>query len=349
MLTGKMIRKTSLLAIAAGLALSICNPVLAAETAAGTAITNTIDIGYTSGGHTITIPKAATDTFNVDRKLDFTLVPQDNPTDVSVQANAKGQVLTYLLTNTGNNPTGFDIDLAKTDAGNPIGLTYDGTGSGNYGTYTLYTATAKTGGTNTIYAPAGINRIGPIAPGASVYLKVIASIPSTATQGQKDIFTLTAQALSDSSDTIAVQSTTFGKTTTDTRFADANGTNNETAAEDYSVLSTLLTATKTVSVVSENKAGTFSCSTGTPDSSGQAYIPGACIDYTIKVSNGAGAGLAAQNLNFTDTIPANLTFINVYSKSGVDNVTVSGSTITATVNSLAAGATATLDIRATVN
>ena len=76
----------------------------------------------------------------------------------------------------------------------------------------------------------------------------------------------------------------------------------------------------------------------------QSYQISACIiTYTIKVTN-TGNG-AAQNVVIQDTLPPGFTFINA---SGVPSYTVSGNIVTATVPTLAPGATITFQMQAQI-
>jgi uncharacterized repeat protein (TIGR01451 family) len=121
----------------------------------------------------------------------------------------------------------------------------------------------------------------------------------------------------------------------------------------------VLTAQKTVIVFSEDGSGCADANATPPaDPVNPAAIPGACMQYTISVQNTGPA--AAQAVNLTDTLPANLTLINAFRNAWVEtdpsfafNFTPGCSDGTCSVEVengiIPANATTTITIRATVN
>jgi uncharacterized repeat protein (TIGR01451 family) len=115
----------------------------------------------------------------------------------------------------------------------------------------------------------------------------------------------------------------------------------------------VLTASKTVSLFSEdgNDCGDFSATT--PEF--PAAIPGACIQYTISVTN--DGSVDAENVSLTDALPANLSF----QAAGLSSNWGSGATLNTPATGcsgcevsiengvIAAEDTATLTIRAIIN
>jgi len=346
----------SLLTSVATVALFAAPAAFAIGTDAGTDVTNVISIEYDSDGETIIIPGAGSDTFRVDRKVAFVLEPFDSPTTVAVEQGAADQILTYRFVNESNTSKNFDFDLAVSNAGAPIGLSFDPTGSGAEGTYSVYLAsTSAPGDLGSLYDPTGVNVV-TLTEDQEVFLKVVAHIPDSASNGDLDSFTFTARPYEDPAGTTLVGETpggTMTKAGEDTVFGDPGADGVEIAVENFEVISTMLSATKTVAVISENRGNLFDCTSGAAEAGAQGFIPGACVEYTITLTNGAGAGMPASNLTFTDTLDANLTFVSQApgGNPDFDSVTINPVTgfVQATVNSLPAGATATFRFRATVD
>lgn len=345
-MTRHLLSRTALVLVA----LAAAGQAPAGGTPSGTTVENTISLSYDSGGDTISDPTASTDSFNVDERLDFSLVGQDTPPDLTVEPTENSQTLTFLLTNEGNDPRDFDIDLAQTAGPDgAIGLTFDATGSGAAGTYSVYTSPNPTGGPDTLYDPAGVDGVGSLAADGELYVKIVAHIPETASQDEQDVFTLTAQPLNGAGTGIQSESTSFGDGSTEVVYGDGGTDGTEDDTESYLVQSALISATKTVTVASENRDGGFDCANDTDESGAAAFVPGGCINYTITLTNDAAAGVAASNFTFTDALPGEISFVTIFTDTGFDTVSESSGTVTGTVNSLAPGSSATAVIRATID
>lgn len=328
---------------------SLGGAAMAAGTTPGTTINNSIDVSYTSGGNTITRTNESSVSFKVDRKVDFTLEGQDAGASVSVSQGAGDQQLTFRLVNEGNDSSSFDIDVASSGT---LGLTYDASGAGAAGTYSVYIGSDAdpVDGDDVLYDAAGTARLADIVNADGiVYIKILANIPSSATDGQKDDFTVTATALNAGTDTITTETASPTIDNVDTFLADADADGIEADAEDFTVSAPILTGSKTSTLVSENLDGAFNCAVGTVDGTASAFVPGACVEYTLGVANSAGATSAATTLTLTDALPADVTFVTVLSNTGFDSVSESNGTITATLSSLAAGASAETVIRVTID
>ena len=99
------------LPIAVLLALVLCQPAYAAGTSAGTVISNSATVDYDVGGIDQDDITSAAVTFKVDRKVDLTMVT-DESAAVSITPGSNDNVLTFTLTNTGNDT--FDFTLNAT-------------------------------------------------------------------------------------------------------------------------------------------------------------------------------------------------------------------------------------------
>ncbi len=339
-----------------------------AQTAPGTPVTNTIDLSYNSGGNTptVSVPSAASVVFNVDRKIDVIVTAQAGS---GIRAAVPGETVTwsYLVKNEGNGTQGFS--LANTAEGNSDGTALSltritSTDPLDEGQYRVWVSP-----TNDIGDPAaqvytdGTNAMDRAA-GEEFYVIFEARVGVGATDGQNNVFQVVATVTTAGTETAAQQVRNAALDGTSTVWADAASTGAFTdVAASFAALdgndgdntqllitAPNITATKTVAVLSENLPGqSFDCEAGGAALSGAAAaIPGACIEYTITVTNNSVA-TAAENISITDVIPANTTYVGV-STDNFTAVTESGGTVTATLASLAAGgATASFRIRATID
>jgi len=344
-----MIMKKALRAALLSTALvGIGSAAMAAGTQPGVNITNSIDVTYTSGTTTINRTGESPVSFVVDRMVDFILEGQDASATVTVSQGSAQEQLTFRLLNEGNDTSGYDIDVA---ASGTIGLTYDSGNTGAAGTYSIYVGPnpgAYDSGTDTPYDPTGTASLGDLAADAELYVKVLASIPGSAVDGQTDTFTVTATALDAGTSTVTVEAAAPDISVVDTFFADTDADGVEQDSEAYLVSAPIMSATKTSRVISENLAGTFDCAAGAIVSGDEAFVPGACVEYTLTVTNG-NATAPATSITVTDALPAEVSFVNVFSNTGFDTVTESGGTITATLGSLAANSSAETVIRVTID
>lgn len=356
--------------LAAVLAMGAASAAWAANaTAAGTVVSNTISLSYdgaTNGGTTerIALPTASlpTETFKVARKIDLTLVADQSGQQLLVNPAQTAATIDFTLTNLGNPnegsaAQGFDITVAATgtigDGSTP--LTYSATATTTLGQYYV-TVDGTVTDVNSVATDVSL------ASNGTSTIQIIANIPSGATDGLADIFTVTAVAVD--SGAAITPSRTANLDDLDVVFADAASTstmaggtpalddalNGQAKAETRMLVSApKLSATKTAVVLDEGLPGsTFSCVTGgTATGSPLSPIPGACVEYTITVTNASDATAAATNITITDALPADTTYAGV-TQGDFTSVTESSGTITATLASLAANASASFKVRVTV-
>lgn len=333
------------LVLSAAAALALTTGLASAQSAPGTVVSNSIDLSYVSGGSTITVPSAATATFTVDRKIDLNVDALDGGALVYAEQGADDAVLNFLVENLGNGTQGFDIGI--TTAGT-LGLTY-ATTAGAEGTYWVTISTSPTPGaaTETLYNVNGTRNAGDLPAGGRYYVHLYANVATSATSGQTRSFDVIARALDAGTATITAEVRGQGAGGIDTVFADPGADGRELATESLTINAPDLSATKSVAVVSENLNGNFNCATGAPVPGSEAAIPGACLEYTITVTNGAGATNAARNLVITDALPGEVTYVALNAGT-FTTVTRSGRTVTGNLTTLAPGSTASFTIRATV-
>lgn len=315
-----------------------------AGTQAGLTVTNTVDLSYVSGADTITRTNAASADFMVDRKVDFVIVGQAVGDTVVADQGAANQEMIYQVVNEGNDISGYDFDISVSGS---LGLIYDATGAGAEGTYSVYTSPNATGGPDTLYDINGTVNAGDIAKDGVFYLRIIAHIPTTAVDGDADSFVVTATALDGGTNTPTVENRGNGLLAEDTILADTGNNGVESDGEFFVVQAPDLTALKTVAILSEDIDGTFDCTNGTAEPGAEVYVPGACLEYTVSISN-AGTN-AAETLSITDDLPTDVTFVAIKDIVGFDTVTHTTGTIDADTTSLPSGNTASFKVRVTVN
>ena len=340
---------------AAALAVVVANPALAAGTAAGSTITNTVTVNYQVG----TVAQTATgasNSFIVDRKINLT-VAEVGTTTTQVSPGQLAAVTTFTVTNTSNATLDFALTAAQQVGGAGA---HSNTDSFDVSNVKIYVDTNGNGtydaGTDTL-----VTYLDELAADTAKTVFVVADVPLSLTTGAVSAVTLTATGKEGG--TAASQGVALSETTTantagmDTVYADGAGATDSarnadfSAKDDYTVLAAALTVTKTSVVISDPLNGTTN----------PKAIPGATIEYCIIVSNAAGSA-AASSVAINDPLPSTVTYNSTYGiflngtvTSGTCNFdgTAGGSyatgTVSGTISSVAASETKTLRFRATIN
>ena len=370
--TAKKLLKAVLVSSTALLAVGVGSSALAGGTAAGTNVQNTFTLDYSVSG----VAQTQIDTgpsgsntpteFTVDRLIDLTVTSSG---DTTVAPGATNQDLVYSVVNNGNDTQAYDFSIVNetTDNFDPLtssllyvlddgdGVYEPGTGAGQDGAlnaYTLGTASPD------------------LLADARVWVVVRSNMPAAGVVVDTDTaaVSLIADTLEPSTSAsagTAVTGDTDGNSLTgvaENVLADGSGTANElanagdhSATGSYIVADPDITATKAVTVFSQDGTG---CATipGTP--TGGYSVPNSCVEYVITVVN-TGATATATGITIADTLADQLTFV-----AAVDGGSFTGGTLTTPAAntvctggacvisysgaSLAAGATGTITIRATV-
>lgn len=321
----------------------------AAGSLVGTDVINTATVDYQVGGVAQT-QRTATDTFDVDRKIAFTLTEAAVIGTTSVSPGQQDAVTRFTLNNTSNDTLDFSLAAAQlaggtaehggTDAFDVTGLQFFVDANGN-GTFEPGTDIATT--------------VNNLAPDTSLTIFVIGDIPLAQTNGQVAGVTMTATALN--ADGTAITAANDGTANTagiETIFTDTGRNGIETGGDDFTVAAPNLTVTKLSRVVSDGISAT-----------NPKAVPGAVVEYCIVVSNAAGAAtaanvLVADNLNlepdftylgsFTPKYDGNVVSGNTCTP-GTLNATYTGgtNTVSATLSNIAAGETRTLVFQVTID
>ena len=323
----KKIKTIRTLASVAVLAVA-SNSAWAVGTAAGTDIDNTAEITYSVGGTPQTEIESSEagnstpgdgvgtpTTFVVDKKVDVLVT---TGTGVNVVPGATSQSITYTVLNEGNSTESFDLV--------PTQVTGDDFDS------TSCTVTSPT-------SPVSL------AADADATVTVQCDIPpssATVTDGATSTIDLeaTINGVTESAgaDTAAGVEVVFADDTgTATDGADRNGSHS--ATNTYTVDTADLSVAKTSAIIDDPENGTTN----------PKRIPGATIEYSIVVSNAAGAA-TATGIVITDLVPADLTITGTTISGGTSTTaTNAGQNVSSAAFDLAAGQTATLVITATIN
>jgi uncharacterized repeat protein (TIGR01451 family) len=331
------------------------SPAHASGTAAGTTITNTATVDFQVGGVSQTAASGS-DSFTVDRKVNLT-VAEVGSTTTSVSPGQLSAVTTFLVTNTSNAPLDFNLAATQLSGGTAA---HGGTDNFDATNVRMY-ADTNSNGSYDAGTDQQITYLDQIAADASARVFVLVDVPLGRATGDVAGVRLTAtarEATAASSLGAAITETSGANTSgVDTVFADTNANGNTArdgahfGEDDYTVLASALTVTKTSRVVSDPIHGTTN----------PLLIPGATVEYCVAVANAAG-GATATSISVTDTLPATTTFdagfgilVNGTVTSGTCNANGSSGgshnsgVVTATLSDIAAGNTRTVLFRVTIN
>jgi hypothetical protein len=297
------------LLIAIVVLLSASGTALAAGTLSGVTVSLGATADYQVGG--ASMPQVSTATpaeFMVDTKIDLT-VAEANSDYTAVTPGSQDQILTFTVTNTGNATQDFALTAAVVAVGgdDPIDTganTVDFTATG-------LQAFVDTNGNSVYDAGTDTDYIDELAPDASVTVLVAADIDNTPANGDVAACSLTATAHDGSGiGSLGAQTVENSGSANDTSLAPANADivfgdgqglvdldtdGAYSAADAFLITSANLTITKSSAIISDP----FSASN-------PKMIPGAVVEYTIRVTNAAGAGQDATAILVQDDISAEI-------------------------------------------
>jgi uncharacterized repeat protein (TIGR01451 family) len=255
-------------------------PAWAAPTPAGTVISNTAKATYDLPNGGSGTSDSNTVTLQVDEVLDVA-VASLNSGDVTVTPGATSQVLTFKITNAGNGQEAFKLAASDNIAGDDFdpattSIVIDSNGNDTYDP-----------GVDTVYV-AGTNDPS-LAPGASVAVFLLSTIPAGSTNGQRGEADLVATSVT-------------GSGTAGTVFSGKG-----TGGSDAVVGSTTASAsTSGFYVVAAASVSLVKSATVADPFGGTSHIPGSTITYTI-VATVSGSG-SLSNLTITDAVPVGTTY-----------------------------------------
>lgn len=271
-------------------------PAWAAGTNAGATITNNVTVSYDVGGVTQNAATAS-DSFTVDRRVNVTVTNVGPATSVS--PGQQDAVLAFDVTNLSNS----SVDLALAAA------LQAGTAA-NIANFQIY----RDDGDNVFDAgDTLVTFLDEVAEDATVRVFVIADIGLNAANGNTFDVSLTANAhLAGAAGLGTELVATAGANTAgiDTVLFDGAGdvdVANDGAFSDtgtYTVAGAVVTVTKSSRVIADPVNQLLAG--GAPNPNAKA-IPGATVEYCIRVANAAGAA-TATGVDVTDDLPADVTY-----------------------------------------
>lgn len=318
----------------------------AAGTAAGTSVENTFTLDYKVGTVQQTqIDNTATPTdFTVDRVVDLTVT---GTTATTANPGETGVTQVFTVTNEGNSTVAYDLNFVD-DSGDDFDLssttiTYTVTPAG--GSATSFTYTPGTGDEPSVDVPADavvtVTVTGTVGAGTSDgdidNLVLVADTLEPTTAGTAAGDQVTADTGANGEDTMETVLNDTASATGITGVTDATGDGIHAALATVTVEAADITAVKTVALVDPAPASDAACGSASVPGSpvdGDYYLPGACIEYTITVSN-AGSQ-SATDIVLEDVLSEYLTFISTSntlsgSTSSTDSSTVGGVSVSGAV------------------
>ena len=332
----------------------------ATGTTAGTSVSNTATVNYNVGGVAQAPITSAPTSFVVDNKIDLT-VTEVGGAATTVVPGQTAAVLTYLVSNTGNSPEGYQ--LSASNLGGTVLFTR--TDNADFAGYSVFVDSNANGVYNAgVDAAANIDTL---AKDASVAVFVVVNIPNGATNAQVVNVRLQARAAVPGTAGATLETQTAGADTVRRRYRVRGcrvGMRTATADDQYFVASAALAISKTSSVISDPFNGATI----------PKAIPGATVEYVVTIANTGAA--TAGGISVSDTLNANLAFVQgayagatdvqiqvgaspatfCVAESGADTnadgCSRAGQTLTVNPTSaisVAAGQSATVRFRATIN
>jgi uncharacterized repeat protein (TIGR01451 family) len=288
-------------------------PVYALGTAAGTDINNTATVNYNIGATNLSVT-SNTATTRIAELIDVNVTWQD-AASVNVSPGDSNQVLTYLLTNTGNGTDSYTLSVNNGLGGdqfNPalVDIYLDANGNN------LYDA-----GIDTQYN-VGVNDP-PLAADSSLAVFVLNNIPGGLNNGDVGNSQLIATSNTGSGAPGTIISGA-GEGGTDAVVGNSSGTDNDTGS--YIVANITVSLVKSVSI--SDPLG------------GNQPMPGAIMTYTIEVT-ASGFGTASAVV-ITDPIPTDTTY-------SVNSLTLNAAPLTDVVDADAGDVGGTTANTVTVN
>lgn len=350
---------TAAIAIAA-CALATATPALAAGTQSGTTVTNNVSVSYQVGG-VDQIAETTTNTFVVDQKVSLVVAETAPVQTTSISPGQTSVITAFTLTNLSNDTLDFGLEATQ-PAGGPAVHDGGATDTFNVSNIRIYidadsSGTITAGDIDITSNP----YIDELAADDSVDILVVADAPLGLTSGDVAVVTLTATA--QAGGTASTEGAVLTATTTpddpnaiDTVFADTSAGGNiasdgkSFASDDYTVSAAGITAVKTSYVVSDPINSTTN----------PKAIPGAIVEYCIRVDNSAGSA-TATNVTVSDDVPTTLSQTGAINITGpvtsptdpctsvsVGNGSITGNTVSGTLPDLNGGESAALVFQAEV-
>lgn len=263
-------------------------------TNAGTTIENTASVTFSVGGVPQTAVDSDTATFEVDRRVDFELVPVSPGLEL-IAPSQPGLILAFTLTNESNDTLDFSLVQAALGNGDAItGIVETATGeSMDAVDIEVAPSFIGGGGTEDPSPGAGNDNVDNLPPGETIRINIYSNAPDNLPDTSRPAIELSVTATQ--SDGTAI--------TDDSGDADlpgvvqnvlVDGPVTRVVSDGFEVTAADVTATKSSQVVEDPFSGTTN----------PKAIPGAYVEYTFVVTNAASGD--ATDVTITDTLNTTL-------------------------------------------
>ena len=293
-------------------------------TTAGTTVTNTISMSYTAGASSVSVDEAATRSFTVDRKVDFEIDAESTLVVVDLGESTDGVgSASFTLSNLSNDDIGYMLNITAPSSESMTG-------------WRVLVDDAEHDPAN----PVTVDQDGEV----TVVIEAT-FVPGAAADNDHE-FVVSASVHSHA-ESIEEHIEDLMSTSTIWLFDADTPPSGATA---FRILEPAVAASKTVRVVSEDPDFACGIFDATEPEDAQAAIPGACIEYTITVTN---SGAAARNVSITDTLPGQVTYVgHSQPDPSFFEISANSGTVTATApdgSNLTNDSSQSFFIRATIN
>jgi uncharacterized repeat protein (TIGR01451 family) len=299
---------TKLFLSAGALALLPAGQAFAAGTAAGTDVVNTFSLEYEVGGvgQTYTPDADDTVTFEVDRVVDLTVAVQTTDPLSATPGQVVEQI--FEVSNDGNAPQAYALDVLQDAAG----------GTDDFDVTPTVVEISTDGGTTWVaYTPGDAT---PDVPAdGSLLIRVTSTVPATQASGDTAEIAIVAETLEPATGGFGTAGDTVGGSGTNTQGGvetvlndgtgdlgnteggtDGDNDGNHSDTHTIVVQNAVLAAVKEVILVSEDGSGCTTFPGGgaatTAAATSDFYIPGACVEYTITLTNTGDADADVTSL-----------------------------------------------------
>lgn len=292
----------------AALSVVMSSAAYAGGTAAGTVVSNDFTLNYSV--NTVAQPEItppSTTDFTVDRRIDLTsagpgsaIASNPNQADIDIE---------FTFVNEGNDATNFTFGASDNGGDatleNPTVVSYwiDTDGNGSQG-----------GGEPTVTYNPGDEPV--IQPDLTVHINVQADVESGANNGETGALLFTATA-TNGSGTVLTTSPTNTLAGEETYVDDGSGATDadddavHTAIANFTISAAAITGQKVAAIVTTDGSNCTDFATAANTAANFA-VPGACVEYTITVTNAPGSA-DATDIEITDVLADELVLIAINS------------------------------------
>ena len=330
-----------------------CMPAEAAETPAGTVVTNSVTLTYKVDSVEQS-PRTATDSFTVDRKVSLT-VSEVGGAATTVAPGQSKAVTTFDVINSSNATINIGLTVTQQDGG---ATPHAGTDDFDLTGVTIY----LDNGDNIFNSSSDtvVTFLSQVPADASRRVFVAGDVPVSRVNRDAAGLRLSGQAREHGAAEGAIIRATAGtpqKNAVDTVLADAKSSGGNTQYDgidfeddDYSVFAPSLTLAKSSRLISDPINGTTA----------PKMIPGAVVEYCIALSN-APDSATATSVSVEDRLPSETTFVpntlfvqttltgTACNQDGVAGGTFAGSTVSASLPDLEAGQSTGVRFQVVIN